>query len=72
VRVDADAARRFLASRHLLAPARSLEGGPAAVLEVFRRLGSVQFDPILAFAGASRVERVPHLGRERRLFLARP
>ena len=44
--VSADAARRFLVSHHMLAPARSLEGGPKAVLEVFRRLGSIQFDPI--------------------------
>jgi uncharacterized protein YcaQ len=50
VKVTAEAARRFLVARHLLAPARSLEGGPAAVLEVFHRLGSVQFDP-LAVAG---------------------
>jgi len=50
VRVPADAARRFLVTRQLLAPARSLDGGPDAVLEVFRRLGSVQFDP-LAVAG---------------------
>jgi uncharacterized protein len=50
VNVTADAARRFLVARHLLAPARSLEGGPDAVLEVFRRLGSVQYDP-LAVAG---------------------
>jgi hypothetical protein len=48
--VTADTARRFLVSRHLLAPARSLAGGTDAVLEVFRRLGSVQFDP-LAIAG---------------------
>ncbi len=34
----------------MLAPARSLDGGPDAILEVFRRLGSVQFDP-LAVAG---------------------
>jgi uncharacterized protein len=52
VNVTADAARRFLVARHLLAPARSLDGGPDAVLEVFRRLGSVQFDP-LAVAGRS-------------------
>src|ERR671924_1106864 len=45
-------ARRFLVARQLLAPARSLEGGPDAVLEVFRRLGSIQFDPI-AVAGRS-------------------
>jgi uncharacterized protein len=50
VRVTAEAARRFLVARQLLAPARSLEGGPDAVLEVFRRLGSIQFDP-LAVAG---------------------
>jgi len=48
--VTAAAARRFLVARHLLAPARSLDGGPDAVLEVFRRLGSIQFDP-LAVAG---------------------
>ena len=50
MKVTADAARRFLVARHLLAPARSVEGGPDAVLEVFRRLGSIQFDP-LAVAG---------------------
>jgi uncharacterized protein YcaQ len=50
VKVTAEAARRFLVERHLLAPARSLEGGPGAVLEVVRRFGSVQFDP-LAVAG---------------------
>ena len=50
MKIPADAARRFLVARQLLAPARSLDGGPDAVLEVFRRLGSVQFDP-LAVAG---------------------
>jgi uncharacterized protein YcaQ len=50
VKVTADAARRFLVAHHMLAPARSLQGGPEAVREVFRRLGSVQFDP-LAVAG---------------------
>jgi uncharacterized protein len=50
VKSTAEAARRFLVARHLLAPARSLEGGPGAVLEVLRRLGSIQFDP-LAVAG---------------------
>ena len=48
--VSAEAARRFLVARHALAPARSLAGGPDGVLEVFRRLGSIQFDPI-AVAG---------------------
>jgi uncharacterized protein YcaQ len=52
VKVTADAARSFLVARQQLAPARSLDGGPAAILEVFRRLGSVQFDP-LAVAGRS-------------------
>jgi uncharacterized protein len=50
VKVTAEAARRYLVARHFLAPARSLAGGPAAVLEVIRRLGSIQFDPI-AVAG---------------------
>jgi hypothetical protein len=52
VRVPAEAARRFLVARHFLAPARSLQGGPDAVLEVFGKLGSIQFDP-LAVAGRS-------------------
>src|SRR5262245_25914475 len=30
----------------MLAPARSLQGGEDAALEVFRRWGSVQFDPL--------------------------
>jgi hypothetical protein len=50
MQVTAEAARRFLVARQLLAPARSLDGGPEAVLAVFRRLGSIQFDPI-AVAG---------------------
>jgi uncharacterized protein YcaQ len=50
VRVAAEAARRFLVTRHLLAPARSLDGGIDAVRAVFVRLGSIQFDP-LAVAG---------------------
>jgi uncharacterized protein len=50
VKVAAEAARRFLLARHFLTPARSLAGGPAAVLEVLGRLGSIQFDPI-AVAG---------------------
>ena len=48
--VTAEAARRFLIARHFLAPARSVEGGLDGVLEVFRKLGSIQFDPI-AVAG---------------------
>ncbi len=46
MKVSAEAARRFLVARHLLAPARSLEGGRDGVLQVFRRFGSIQFDPI--------------------------
>ena len=52
VNVSAQGARRFLVRRQLLAPARSLEGGPDAVLELFRRFGSIQYDPI-AVAGRS-------------------
>ncbi len=48
--VTAEEARRFLVARHFLAPARSLARGPDSVLEVVRRLGSIQFDPI-AVAG---------------------
>src|SRR5262245_24979220 len=51
MKVTAEAARRFLVTRQLIAPARS-PGGPDAVLEVLRRLGSLQFDPI-AVAGRS-------------------
>jgi uncharacterized protein YcaQ len=50
VKVTAEAARRFLVARHFLAPARSLAGGLDGVLEVFRKLGSIQFDPV-AVAG---------------------
>ena len=50
VKVSAEAARRFLVARHFLAPARSVEGDLDGVLEVFRKLGSIQFDPI-AVAG---------------------
>src|SRR5918997_1085433 len=46
MRVSAEAARRFLVARHLLAPARSVPGGIDGVREIFRRYGSVQFDPI--------------------------
>jgi uncharacterized protein len=52
MQVTAEAARRFLVARHFLAPARSLTGGPDAVLEVVRKLGSLQYDPI-AVAGHS-------------------
>ena len=52
MKVAAEAARRFLVTRHLLAPARSVKGGREGVLDVYRRLGSIQFDPI-AVAGRS-------------------
>lgn len=44
--VSADAARRFLVLRHLLAPPRSLPSEPESVLAVVERLGSLQFDPL--------------------------
>ena len=50
MKVTPETARRYLVARHSVAPARSLQGGPDAVLEVIRRLGSIQFDPI-AVAG---------------------
>jgi uncharacterized protein YcaQ len=48
--VSKETARRFFVHRQLLAPPRSLEGGPQGVLEVVLKLGSLQFDPI-AVAG---------------------
>jgi uncharacterized protein YcaQ len=45
-RVDAPTARRFLVRRHLLAPARSVAPGTDGILQVFARLGSIQFDPL--------------------------
>jgi uncharacterized protein YcaQ len=50
VKVAAEAARRFLVTRHFLAPARSVQGALDGVLQVFRKFGSIQFDPI-AVAG---------------------
>ncbi len=44
--VSADQARRFLVTRHLLAPPRSLPGEPASVMRVIDRLGLLQFDPL--------------------------
>ena len=46
MKVTAEAARRFFVARQFLAPARSLKGKSKGVLEVFRRFGSVQFDPL--------------------------
>ena len=45
MQVSAQAARRFLVARHFLTPARSLAGSEG-VLDVLRRFGSIQFDPI--------------------------
>ena len=39
-------ARRFFAMRHLLTPPRALPAGPASVMTVVERLGSLQFDPL--------------------------
>ena len=44
--ISADHARRFLVSRHLLDPPRSLPAKQESVLRVIERLGSVQFDPV--------------------------
>jgi len=44
--VSREVARRFLVTRHLLAPPRSLPAEPASVLRVVDCLGSLQFDPI--------------------------
>jgi uncharacterized protein YcaQ len=52
VNVSAETARRFLVARQFLAPPRSVARGLDGVLEVFRRLGSIQIDPIAA-AGRS-------------------
>src|ERR687891_710403 len=46
MKITAEAPRRFLVARQLLAPARSVAGGLDGVREVFRRFGSIQFDPI--------------------------
>jgi uncharacterized protein len=46
LRISADHARRFLVTRHLLAPPRSLTAAPASVLAVVERLGLLQFDPL--------------------------
>lgn len=46
LQIGADHARRFLVTRHLLAPPRSLPAEPASVLRVVERLGSLQFDPL--------------------------
>ena len=44
--IAADHARRFLVTRHLLAPPRSLPAEPESVMRVVERLGLLQFDPL--------------------------
>ena len=46
IRVDRPTACRFLVTRHLLAPPRSLPADPHSVRSVIERLGSLQFDPL--------------------------
>ena len=46
MQISADHARRFLVTRHLLAPPRSLPARPESVLDVVERLGLLQFDPL--------------------------
>ncbi|MGI8999985.1 MAG: winged helix-turn-helix domain-containing protein [Candidatus Limnocylindria bacterium] len=46
IQISAEHARRFLVSRHLLAPPRALPAEPASVLAAVERLGSLQFDPL--------------------------
>jgi uncharacterized protein len=44
--ISADHARRFLVTRHHLAPPRVLPASPESVLTVVERLGLLQFDPL--------------------------
>jgi len=44
--LDRATARRFMATRHLLLPPRSLPAEPGSVMRVVERLGSLQFDPL--------------------------
>ncbi|HEX6139695.1 MAG TPA: crosslink repair DNA glycosylase YcaQ family protein [Candidatus Limnocylindria bacterium] len=45
-RISADHARRFMVTRHLLAPPRSLPPASESVLRVMERVGTLQFDPL--------------------------
>ena len=62
-----EAARRYLALHHFLAPPRALPAGRDGILAVFDRLGSIQFDPI-EIAGRNHdlvlLSRVPGYRRE--------
>src|SRR6185436_8196335 len=44
--IDAGHARRFLVTRHLLAPPRALPAEPESVLAAVERMGLLQFDPL--------------------------
>ena len=44
--IPADHARRFLVTRHLLAPSRGLPAEQKSVMKVVERLGLLQFDPL--------------------------
>lgn len=46
IQISADHARRFIVTRHLLAPARSLPPEPESVMAVVERHGLLQFDPL--------------------------
>jgi len=46
LQIGADQARRFLVTRHLLAPPRALPAKPESVLAAVERLGLLQFDPL--------------------------
>jgi uncharacterized protein YcaQ len=59
LQISADHARRFLVTRHLLAPPRALPSDPTSVLDVVERVGTLQFDP-LEVPGARNHELVLH------------
>jgi uncharacterized protein YcaQ len=46
IEISADTARRFMVTRHLLAPPRSLPAKPESVMAVMERVGLLQFDPL--------------------------
>jgi uncharacterized protein YcaQ len=46
IELSADAARRHLVMRHMLAPPRSLPAEPSSVMTVIERLAVLQFDPL--------------------------
>ena len=68
LQIDADHARRFLVTRHLLAPARSLPARPESVLDVVDRLGPA---PVRPARGARRAQPRPGPARADRRLPAR-